>query len=86
MTGVTKFEAVATKTCCHPAYDAMQHSRYILILGVCILLHVWAPGDGGLYRLHNVIIVGYFFLLFTIQIDHYNVNYILKTMDPLSVE
>jgi hypothetical protein len=31
----------------------------ILILGVCILLRVWDPGDGVLFRL-RVTIVGYF--------------------------
>jgi hypothetical protein len=36
----------------------------IIILGVCILLHVRDPGDGGggrLFRLCNVSIVGYFY-------------------------
>jgi hypothetical protein len=31
-------------------------------LGVCILLHVWDPGDGALFRLCNVTIVGFYYL------------------------
>jgi hypothetical protein len=37
----------------------------ILILGVCILLRVWDPGDGGggLFRLRNVTLVDFYYLL-----------------------
>jgi hypothetical protein len=36
--------------------------RSLLILGVCILLRLWDPGDRGfLFRLRNVTIVGKFY-------------------------
>jgi hypothetical protein len=38
---------------------------YILILGVCILLRVWDPGEGGLFRLRNVTIEGFLLYIIT---------------------
>jgi hypothetical protein len=45
----------------------------ILIFGVCILLRVWDPGNGGLLRLHNVIIVGWFYYLLLLKLLHVSV-------------
>jgi hypothetical protein len=41
-----------------------------LILGVCILLRAWDLGDGGLFRLRNVPIVGYFYYLILLKLLH----------------
>jgi hypothetical protein len=50
-------------------------------------------GDEGLFRLRNFTFVGYFYYLILLKLLHvsvtigiHNVNYILKTTDPLSVE
>jgi hypothetical protein len=66
-----------------------------LILGVCVLLHVKDPGDGGgeaLFRLPNVTIVGFYYLLL-LKLLHVSVirpssdrNIFARTTDPLFLE
>jgi hypothetical protein len=51
-----------------------------LLLGVCILLRVRDLGDGGLFRLRNVTIVGHF------TIYYYLNCYIFRSYDHLQVE
>jgi hypothetical protein len=57
-----------------------KDNTLILILGVCILLRVRDPGEGGLFRLRNVTIVDFF------TICYYLNCYILRSYDHLQVK